>query len=55
MQLEIEKLVYGGDGLARLPADEHGRGKTAFVPFVFRANRSKPLSSKVVLALFALS
>jgi 23S rRNA (uracil1939-C5)-methyltransferase len=34
LQLEIEKLVYGGDGLARLPADEHGRGKTAFVPFV---------------------
>ena len=34
MQVEIEKLVYGGDGLARLPADEHGRGKTIFVPFV---------------------
>jgi 23S rRNA (uracil1939-C5)-methyltransferase len=27
-------MVYGGDGLARLPADEHGRGKAAFVPFV---------------------
>jgi len=26
--------VYGGDGLARLPPDEHGRGKAAFVPFV---------------------
>jgi 23S rRNA (uracil1939-C5)-methyltransferase len=34
MQLRIEKLVYGGDGLARMPADAHGRGKTAFVPFV---------------------
>ena len=34
MQLEIEKLVYGGDGLARLPADENGRGKTVFLPFV---------------------
>ena len=34
MQLQIEKLVYGGDGLARLPADEHGRGKALFVPFV---------------------
>ena len=34
LQLEIEKLVYGGDGLSRLPADEHGRGKTVFVPFV---------------------
>ena len=33
MQLKIEKLVYGGDGLARLPADEHGRGKSVFVPF----------------------
>ena len=34
MELTIEKLVYGGDGLARLPADERGRGKAAFVPFV---------------------
>lgn len=34
MRLTIEKLVYGGDGLARLPADEHGRGKAVFVPFV---------------------
>jgi 23S rRNA (uracil1939-C5)-methyltransferase len=32
--LTIEKMIYGGDGLARLPADEKGRGKTAFVPFV---------------------
>jgi len=32
--LTIEKLIYGGDGLARLPADNSGRGKTAFVPFV---------------------
>ncbi len=34
MHLKIEKLVYGGDGLARLPADEQGPGKTVFVPFV---------------------
>jgi len=34
LQLTIEKLVYGGDGIARLPADEHGRGKAVFVPFV---------------------
>ncbi len=34
LQLTIEKLVYGGDGIARLPADEKGRGKAAFVPFV---------------------
>lgn len=36
MLLNIEKLVYGGDGLARLPADEHGPGKTAFLPFVLQ-------------------
>ena len=34
MQLKIEKLIYGGDGLARLPADERGPGKSVFVPFV---------------------
>jgi 23S rRNA (uracil1939-C5)-methyltransferase len=34
LELQIEKLVYGGDGLARLPADEQGRGKAAFLPFV---------------------
>ncbi|HKW16601.1 MAG TPA: 23S rRNA (uracil(1939)-C(5))-methyltransferase RlmD [Terriglobales bacterium] len=33
MELKIEKLVYGGDGLSRLPADERGPGKTVFVPF----------------------
>lgn len=27
-------MIYGGDGLARLPADEKGRGKAVFVPFV---------------------
>jgi 23S rRNA (uracil1939-C5)-methyltransferase len=32
--LNIEKLIYGGDGLARLPADDRGRGKAAFIPFV---------------------
>jgi 23S rRNA (uracil1939-C5)-methyltransferase len=39
MQLKIEKLAYGGDGLARLPADEHGPGKTVFVPFVLEGER----------------
>ncbi len=34
MQLTIEKLVYGGGGLARLPSDEQGPGKAVFVPFV---------------------
>jgi 23S rRNA (uracil1939-C5)-methyltransferase len=37
LELTIEKLVYGGDGLARLPADEHGKGKAAFVPFVLES------------------
>jgi len=34
MKLSIEKMVYGGDGLAHLPPDDSGRGKTAFAPFV---------------------
>lgn len=33
MELTIEKLVYGGDGLARMQSGEH-RAKTVFVPFV---------------------
>jgi len=37
--LTIEKLIYGGDGLARLPADEHGRGKAVFVPFVLSGEK----------------
>ena len=33
MRLRIEKAVYGGDGLARIPADEAvSGGKTVFVP-----------------------
>ena len=39
MDLTIEKLIYGGDGLARLPADDHGRGKAVFVPFVLEQER----------------
>ena len=39
MELTIEKLVYGGDGLARLPADERGRGKAVFVPFVLEGEK----------------
>jgi 23S rRNA (uracil1939-C5)-methyltransferase len=27
-------MIYGGEALARLPADEHGPGKTVFLPFV---------------------
>jgi 23S rRNA (uracil1939-C5)-methyltransferase len=39
LELTIEKLIYGGDGLARLPADEHGSGKAAFVPFVLEGEK----------------
>lgn len=39
MELTIEKLVYGGDGLARTSPDEHGRGKAVFVPFVLPGER----------------
>lgn len=35
MQFTIEKLIYGGDGLARIPAiGDERRGKTVFVPYV---------------------
>jgi 23S rRNA (uracil1939-C5)-methyltransferase len=37
VQFKIEKMIYGGDGLAHLPADEQGSGKAAFVPFVLQA------------------
>jgi 23S rRNA (uracil1939-C5)-methyltransferase len=37
--LTIEKMIYGGDGLARLPADDRGRGKAVFVPFVLAAEK----------------
>ena len=48
MLLTIEKLIYGGDGLARLPADSpagspnddaRGRGKAVFVPFVLAGEK----------------
>jgi 23S rRNA (uracil1939-C5)-methyltransferase len=42
--LNIEKLIYGGDGLARLPAGSDGnkpggRGKAVFVPFVLAGEK----------------
>jgi 23S rRNA (uracil1939-C5)-methyltransferase len=42
--LNIEKLIYGGDGLARIPADvatgaPHTRGKAVFLPFVLAGER----------------
>ena len=39
MLLTIEKLIYGGDGLARLPADARGKGKAVFVPFVLAGEK----------------
>ncbi len=39
MLLNIEKLVYGGDGLAHLPANDRGRGKAVFVPFVLTGEK----------------
>ena len=32
-------MIYGGDGLARLPADASGRGKAVFVPFVLTGEK----------------
>jgi 23S rRNA (uracil1939-C5)-methyltransferase len=41
--LTIEKLIYGGDGLARLPArlqdNDQSRGKAVFVPFVLAGEK----------------
>lgn len=39
MLLTIEKLIYGGDGLARLPADDRGPGKAVFIPFVLAGEK----------------
>jgi 23S rRNA (uracil1939-C5)-methyltransferase len=39
LDLTLEKLVYGGDGLARLSPDERGRRKTVFVPFVLEGEQ----------------
>jgi 23S rRNA (uracil1939-C5)-methyltransferase len=37
--LTIEKLTYGGDGLARLRPDDRGRGKAVFIPFVLAGEK----------------
>src|SRR5688500_11023841 len=39
MQLDIEKLVYGGDGLARYAQPSEPRGKAVFVPFTIPGER----------------
>jgi 23S rRNA (uracil1939-C5)-methyltransferase len=37
--LSIEKLIYGGDGLARIPVGNDGRSMAVFVPFVLPGER----------------
>ena len=37
--LSIEKLIYGGDGLARAPAGPDGRSMAVFVPFALPGER----------------
>ena len=37
--LSIEKLIYGGDGLARTPPGPDGRSMAVFVPFVLPGER----------------
>ena len=32
-------MIYGGDGLAHLPANERGRGKAVFLPFVLAGEK----------------
>jgi 23S rRNA (uracil1939-C5)-methyltransferase len=39
LELTIEKLIFGGEGMARLPANERGRGKTVFAPGVLEGER----------------
>jgi 23S rRNA (uracil1939-C5)-methyltransferase len=39
LRLKIEKLIYGGDGLARLPANDQGPGKAVFIPFVLAGEK----------------
>jgi 23S rRNA (uracil1939-C5)-methyltransferase len=39
MLLSIEKLIYGGDGLARTPTGADGRNMAVFVPFVLPGER----------------
>ena len=46
LELTIEKLIYGGDGLARLPANERGRGKAVFLPFVLENERVEAVLSE---------
>jgi 23S rRNA (uracil1939-C5)-methyltransferase len=39
MELSVEKLVYGGEGLARVPAADSTRRQAVFVPFVLEGEQ----------------
>jgi 23S rRNA (uracil1939-C5)-methyltransferase len=39
LRLNIEKLIYGGDGLSRLPGDSANPGKAVFIPFVLTGEK----------------
>ncbi|MGN6593822.1 MAG: class I SAM-dependent RNA methyltransferase, partial [Terriglobales bacterium] len=39
VELKIEKLVHGGEGLARLPPEASGRREAVFVPFTLPGER----------------
>jgi 23S rRNA (uracil1939-C5)-methyltransferase len=39
MELTIEKMIYGGDGLSRTGATAERRGKSVFLPFVLAGER----------------
>jgi 23S rRNA (uracil1939-C5)-methyltransferase len=39
MEIEIEKMIYGGDGLGRYRAADEDRSKAVFVPFVLEKER----------------
>src|SRR5215470_2034591 len=59
MLLAIEKLVYGGDGLARLPGPD-GRSRAVFVPFVLpsaqlRRVHTLPGAAVVTISTFPMS
>jgi 23S rRNA (uracil1939-C5)-methyltransferase len=39
VELQIEKMIYGGDGLARLRQPDESRAQTVFLPFVLARER----------------
>ena len=39
MEIEIEKMIYGGDGLGRYLEEGENRAKALFIPFVLENER----------------